>query len=210
MTVLKLVLCVIIGYALGNISTGILIGRTFGIKDVREAGSGSSGSTNVIRSLGLLPGILTVAGDFMKGFAAAFIGQAMCGTVGLLAGGIAAVVGHDFPALFDFRGGKGIVTSLGVIAVIEPWLAPALFGLQLAVAITTRYMSVGALTDMTAFPIVIALFYRERPDFWLLLTGAVVIAALAFFQHRGNIRRLIRGQERCFEVREILKRKPRF
>ena len=207
MFAIKLIVCALAGYALGNFSTGILVGKLFAHKDIREVGSGSSGSTNVIRSFGLLPGLLTVAGDFLKGLAAALIGQALCGTAGLLVCGIASVIGHDYPALFGFKGGKGIITSLGVILVIEPWLAPTLFLLELLIAVVTKYMSVGAIIIMLLFPAAIVFLFSQNPDFLLLLAGSLVISALAIFRHKANIVRLIQGKESRFEAEKILKSK---
>ena len=201
-----LLMSIMIGYALGSISTGVLVGKLFGIRDIRSTGSGSSGTTNVIRNAGITPGLLTLLGDFLKGYAAALIGRALFGSAGMLAGGIAAVVGHDFPAYFGFRGGKGIITSLGVIAVISPRLALFQFALQIAVVLITKYMSAGAIANMAALPFVIAFFFRDSADFGLLLPSSVIIAALAIFQHRGNIRRLIAGEERRFDIGELLQK----
>ena len=155
MKALGLLMSAVIGYALGSISTGILVGRLFGIKDIRNTASGSSGTTNVIRSAGFGPGILTLLGDFFKGYAAALAGRALFGSAGMLVGGIAAIAGHDFPVFFGFRGGKGIITSLGVIAVISPRLALFQFALQIVIVLITKYMSAGAIANMAALPFVI-------------------------------------------------------
>ena len=209
MKALGLLMSAVIGYALGSISTGILVGGLFGIKDIRCTESGSSGTTNVIRNAGFGPGILTLLGDFVKGYAAALAGRALFGSAGMLVGGIAAIAGHDFPVFFGFRGGKGIITSLGVIAVISPRLALFQFALQIVVVLITKYMSAGALANMAVLPFVMALFFRDRADFRLLMPASVIIAALAIFQHRGNIRRLFTGQERRFDITKLLKRRDR-
>ena len=203
MTTRTLILCAAIGYALGNISTGLLIGRAFGVQDIRKTGSGNAGTTNVLRSLGLLPSALTLLGDLLKGLAASLAGLALGGTAGLLTAGIAAVIGHDFPAAFGFKGGKGVATSLGVIIAVNPLLALAVFVLQLTVAALTGYMSVASLINAAAFPFLIVLLYRGSPEFVLLETGAVVISALALFGHRANIARLVKGRENKLDFDSI-------
>ncbi len=99
---LKYVLIAVVGYLLGNISVGILVAKLYGIKDIRKVGSGNAGSTNVLRNLGWLPSVLTLVGDCLKSFIAAQLGRCLAGDVGLLIGGTAAILGHDFPVFFKW------------------------------------------------------------------------------------------------------------
>ena len=122
--VIKCILAAVIGYLFGNIPSGVLIARIYGIGDIRKHGSGNTGTTNVLRTLGWLPSVLTLVGDCLKGYVACLIGKALCGDPGMLLAGLGAILGHDFPVFMGFKGGKGIATSLGLIIAINPWLAP--------------------------------------------------------------------------------------
>ena len=129
--VLKCILAALIGYAFGNIPSGVLISKIYGVRDIRKVGSGNSGTTNVLRNLGWLPSVLTLVCDCLKGWIACVIGRALGGDLGMLLGGFCAVLGHDFPVAMGFKGGKGIATSLGLIIAINPWLALALLAVLL-------------------------------------------------------------------------------
>ena len=201
--ILKYIISAVIGYALGNISSGLLIGKAFGLKDIRKVGSGNAGTTNVLRNLGWLPSVLTLVGDCLKGLVACVIGRALGGDLGMLIGGLASIVGHDFPAAFGFKGGKGIATSLGVILAIDPRLALALLAVQIVAVALTRYMSVASLITTVAFPVLTALLYRQRESYSLLVIFSIAMSALSLFGHRGNIVRLLRGEENKLDFKRI-------
>ncbi|MDY3026903.1 MAG: glycerol-3-phosphate acyltransferase, partial [Candidatus Faecivicinus sp.] len=126
MHVIWIFLSAIIAYGFGMIPVGELIAKAYGRHDLRKTGSGNTGTTNVLRTLGWLPSILTLVGDATKGAIAALIGRALGGETGMLIAGLFAVLGHDFPAHAKFRGGKGMATSLGVTIIICPPVAPFL------------------------------------------------------------------------------------
>ena len=201
--VLKFIAIAVIGYLLGNISSGFLVAKAFGLKDIRKHGSGNSGTTNVLRTLGWLPSILTLIGDCLKGLAACLIGRWLAGDAGMLVGGLAAILGHDFPVFLGFKGGKGIATSLGLIIAIDPWLALALLAVQIIAVAVTRYMSVASLITTVAFPVFTAILYRQRESYTLLIIAACIASALSLFGHRGNILRLIRGEENKLDFKRI-------
>ena len=200
---LKCILAGIIGYLLGNISSGVLISKGFGIRDIRRHGSGNSGTTNVLRTLGWLPSVLTLICDCLKGFVACVIGRALGGDPGMLIGGFCAVLGHDYPVFFGFKGGKGIATSLALIIAINPWLALAELITVIVVVAVTRYMSVASLVTTVAFPVFVAILCRGRENFWLFMAFAIAASALSLFQHRSNIQRLIRGEENRLDFEKI-------
>ena len=201
--VLKCILSAIIGYLLGNISSGVLISKIYGIRDIRKHGSGNSGTTNVLRTLGWLPSVLTLVCDCLKGFVACMVGKALGGDLGMLIGGFCAILGHDFPVFFGFKGGKGIATSLGLIIAINPWIALAELLVQIIAVAITRYMSIASLITTVAFPIVTGILCRGRANYGLFLGTACVAAALSLFGHRGNIQRLIRGEENRLDFAKI-------
>ena len=203
--IIKYILSAVIGYILGNIPSGVLIARGFGINDVRKYGSGNSGTTNVLRTVGWLPSVLTLVCDCLKGWVACVIGRALGGDLGMLLGGFFAVVGHDFPATMGFRGGKGIATSLALIIAIHPWLALAELVAVIVVVAVTRYMSIASLIAAVAFPVFTAILCRGREHYGLFLLFSIMASALAIFQHRSNIKRLIRGEENRLDFGKISK-----
>ena len=205
MTILKCILSAIIGYLLGNIPCGILIGRAFGIKDVRKHGSGNSGTTNVLRTAGWVPSVLTLFFDCLKGYIGCMIGRALAGDLGMLLGGFFAVVGHDFPVFMGFKGGKGIATSLALILAINPWLGWAELLTEIVVVAITRYMSIASIVTAIAFPVFTAILCRGRENYGLFVLFAIMAAALALFQHRGNIQRLMKGEENRLDFAKITK-----
>jgi len=199
----KIILAAVIGYLLGCIPTGVLVAKIYGVRDIRTLGSGNSGTTNVLRNLGWLPSVLTLVGDCLKGYVACLIGRQLSGDAAMLAGGLCAILGHDFPVFMGFKGGKGIATSLGLIIAINPWLALALLAVQIVAVALTRYMSVASLITTVAFPILVIFTERGRENFPLFLGAACVASALSLFGHRGNIQRLIRGEENRLDFVKI-------
>lgn len=199
----KIILCAVIGYLLGCIPSGVLISKIYGVRDIRKHGSGNSGTTNVLRTLGWLPSVLTLVCDCLKGYVACLIGRQLGGDAGMLTGGLCAILGHDFPAFMGFRGGKGIATSLGLIIAINPWLALALLAVQIIAVALTRYMSVASLITTVAFPVLVAFTERGRENFPLFLGAACVASALSLFGHRGNIQRLVKGEENRLDFSKI-------
>ncbi len=201
--VIKCILAAVIGYLLGNIPSGVMIAKVYGIADIRKHGSGNTGTTNVLRTLGWLPSVLTLVSDCLKGYVACLMGKALCGDPGMLLAGLGAILGHDFPVFMGFKGGKGIATSLGLIIAINPWLALALLVVQIAAVALTRYMSVASLITTVAFPIVTAILCRGRDNYGLFLGTACIASALSLFGHRSNIQRLIRGEENRLDFKKI-------
>ncbi|MBQ3303144.1 MAG: glycerol-3-phosphate 1-O-acyltransferase PlsY [Clostridia bacterium] len=201
----KIILSAVLGYLLGCIPTGVLVAKIYGVRDIRTLGSGNSGTTNVLRNLGWLPSVLTLVGDCLKGYVACLIGKQLGGDAGMLAGGLCAILGHDFPVFMGFKGGKGIATSLGLIIAINPWLALALLAVQIIAVALTRYMSVASLITTVAFPILVCFTERGRENFPLFLGAACIASVLSLFGHRGNIQRLIRGEENRLDFVKICK-----
>ena len=199
----KCILAAVLGYLLGNIPSGVLISKIYGIRDIRKHGSGNTGTTNVLRTLGWLPSVLTLVCDCLKGYLASLIGMWLGGDLGMLLGGVCAILGHDFPATMGFKGGKGIATSLGLIIAISPWLALAELVVQIIAVAITHTMSIASLITTVAFPVVTAITERGRANYDLFLGAACVTAALSLFGHRSNIQRLIRGEENRLDFAKI-------
>ena len=191
------------GYLLGNISSGILIAKAFGVGDIRKVGSGNAGTTNVLRNLGWLPSVLTLAGDCLKGLIAALIGKWLGGEVGLIIGGTCAVLGHDFPAAFRFKGGKGVTTYLGLILILDWRIAVILTVIVLAVVAITRYMSVGSILACFLYPAMVVIFRAGKPHYAVYVLSAFFAGALTLFQHRANLVRLVQKKENRLDFKKI-------
>jgi len=200
---LKYVLIAVIGYLLGNVSVGILIARLYGIRDIRKVGSGNAGTTNVLRNLGWVPSVLTLTGDCLKGLIAALIGKWIAGDIGLLIGGNAAVLGHDFPVFFKFKGGKGIATNLGLILVLNPWIAVGLTIAVLIVVGISRYMSLGSIMACFAYPALVAILMRGHAHYAACVGFGIFAGALALYCHRSNVARLLKGNENRLDFKKI-------
>ena len=198
---LKIILSIVIGYALGNVSTGLIISKLGSGMDIRDAGSGNAGATNVLRTLGWMPSLLTFVGDALKGVIAALIGMWLCGHTGIICGGIASIIGHNWPAAFGFKGGKGISTSFGVILVLQPYDAPWLL-LVMAIALYfTKTVSIGSICAAATYAIIniFQTMLSNTPVF----VFSVIVAAMAIFQHRANISRLIKHNENSLDFKKI-------
>ncbi len=203
MDVLKWILCAVVGYLLGNFATGITVGKVFGI-DIRETGSKNAGTTNVLRTLGWMPSLLTFLGDALKGVIAALIGKWLMGgnIYGAYVAGIAVILGHNWPVFYHFRGGKGIATSFGVILAVHPLIALGLLLWQIVVVAITKYMSVASITGAVVF--FVAVLVRCWGD-WLQIVMALIVSILAIFSHRANIGRLMRHEENRLDFSKINK-----
>ena len=198
---LKIILSIVIGYALGNVSTGLIISKLGSGMDIRDAGSGNAGATNVLRTLGWMPSLLTFVGEALKGVIAALIGMWLCGQTGIICGGIASIIGHNWPAAFGFKGGKGISTSFGVILVLQPYDAPWLL-LVMAIALYfTKTVSIGSICAAATYAIIniFQTMLSNTPVF--VFSG--IVAAMAIFQHRANISRLIKHNENSLDFKKI-------
>ena len=195
---LSVLLAALISYLLGNINGAVIISRLIGKKDVREQGSGNAGLTNFLRMYGPTTAILVVVIDVLKAVGACIAGKLLLapygyGQEGLLLGGLAVNLGHDFPALLGFRGGKGVLCGI-TAAFMADWQCALLVIVVFALCLwLSRYVSLssilGALTFVITFPIV------HRQNVLLAVMGAV-LGLFIIFMHRSNISRLLKGTER--------------
>ncbi len=179
-------------YLLGSVSSAILISRLLGLPDPRTEGSRNPGATNVLRLGSKLGAVLTLAGDIAKGVLPVLATRWILDEPVLLAlAALGAFLGHLFPVYFRFEGGKGVATALGVLAAIDWQLASILIATWLVVAAVFRYSSLAALVTAAAAPVY--LFWLTGEPVFVAL--GVVLAALLFFRHSENIRRLLCGNE---------------
>ena len=143
--IVRIILTVVIGYLLGNFSTGVMLSRRRGGEDIRKKGSGNAGATNMLRVKGRSLAVLTLLGDMVKGMAGVWVGWLLVGgDLGGLIGGFSAVVGHDFPVFLGFKGGKGIATSFGALLIMYPLQSLLLLLTFIVIVALTHYVSVGS------------------------------------------------------------------
>lgn len=190
-------LAAVIGYALGGIPFGVIVGRLAGVGDVRQYGSGKIGFTNSLRTMGAKWAMLVVVGDVTKGACAVLIGRFIFDepAAGAVAGA-AAVLGHIYPALAGFRGGRGVATAFGAFLAVSPIVALAVLGVSLAILAAFRYASLMSVTGVFAgFVIVGVLALMGRLDWYYFVLFAVPTMLLVEVSHIGNIKRLLAGTE---------------
>ena len=184
-------------YFLGNHNGAICVSLMMG-DDVRSHGSGNAGLTNFIRNYGVNRAFLVIAIDVFKAILACHIGGLVFDPLGyrlegMTLGGVAVMLGHDFPALQGFKGGKGILSGWFIAFTID-WRIGALIGVVFFAAyLLTQYVSLGSVLAAATFGIGFAVFHHDSP--WVM-AGGIFMAALTLYQHRGNIVRLVKGEER--------------
>lgn len=219
-----LIFCVI-AYLLGSINFAIIFTKIFSHTDVREHGSGNAGMTNVMRTSGKLPGVLTFLGDFLKGTVAVLLGKYLFEKLALViypvtsgtdmidryinpnivafVVAIFCLVGHMFPVFFGFKGGKGVATIVGCAAAFQPMTALICFVLFLVLTLTTKIVSISSIIAVTAAIPCVYIFF-ERTDNYILFGShqelaatflMAIMSAMVILKHKSNIKRLINGTE---------------
>ncbi|HEU0265881.1 MAG TPA: glycerol-3-phosphate 1-O-acyltransferase PlsY [Geobacterales bacterium] len=184
-------------YLLGSVPTGLLIARAKGGVDIRTAGSGNIGATNVYRTMGRTAGVITLMADAVKGFLPVFAAQMLdFPPIWIAAIGLAAFLGHVFTVFLRFKGGKGVATGLGVFLAASPLAVLSSLAIFIIVVLVWRYISLGSILAAAVTPIFILLFTHSGT---LTLMGTV-IAAIIIVKHHENIRRLVAGTESKFKA----------
>lgn len=194
---LRIVICVIACYLLGSVNGAIIVSKARMHEDVRQKGSGNAGLTNFLRSYGGWLTLLVVVIDMGKVVAGCLFAQYFLKEidppVARMIAGVAVQVGHIFPVFFGFHGGKGVLCT-GTLAIVMNWkIACIAFALFLITFFATRYVSLGSFVGVVSFAIMLILQYHD--NLWVCLLMAAMVV-LVFFMHRGNIKRLLHGQER--------------
>jgi glycerol-3-phosphate acyltransferase PlsY len=188
------ILLIVSAYLLGSVPTGYILGSLAGV-DVRTAGSGNVGATNVARVVGKGRGALTLALDVGKGWLAVFVSlQLKVSLVCVVLVAMAVFLGHLYPIFLRFRGGKGVATALGIFLALAPLVTLILMGIFAAVVAPSRIVSLGSLVAALAAPLILWLFAEPAA----VVTMGCFIAAMIIWRHRGNIQRLLAGTEPKF------------
>jgi len=193
---MALVIAMVAGYLIGSVSFAVLVSRSLGLDDPRSYGSGNPGATNVLRSGNRKAALLTLVGDTLKGAVAVWLARALAGVLGLdplgvMLVGVAAFVGHLYPVFHRFAGGKGVATAAGVLLAIAPLHGLAVVSTWLIIAYFFRYSSLAALVAAVFAPLYWVFLFGTGPTVW----PVVAMSALLLWRHRGNIAKLLRGEE---------------
>lgn len=200
---------VILAYLLGSINFAVIFSKLLKHNDIRESGSGNAGTTNVMRVNGFLPGALTFIFDALKGFAACEIGlvifeEYVTGDAtsiwslpyaGAYFCAVACIIGHIFPLFFKFRGGKGVATCVGIFSVCCPVAIIAGLVVFTVVTVVSRYVSLGSLVATVVVITLATVFRNAETPAVIQIICCVIMAALIYYKHIGNIKRLIKGTE---------------
>ena len=215
--VIMLIIALVVSYLIGSINFALIVSKIFVKKDVRKMGSGNAGMTNVIRTVGIVPGIITFVGDFGKGLAAPliakfllfpyiaenapdFIANFLTPEYGVYFCGFLCIIGHAYPIFFGFRGGKGVSTSIAVLFCINWIVATFVLTTFLVLFLITKIISIGSVLGAVEFPIFNFLInYNKGLDtieLVYIVVLSVAIASLVFLKHKDNIIRLNKGEEK--------------
>ncbi len=197
-----ILLIVICSYLSGNISVSRIIAKSKH-DDITKRGSGNPGSTNVLRSYGLKWGILNLVLDMLKAIIPCLIVLLVSNNIMLVyIAGLSVTIGHVFPIVFKFKGGKGIATLIGVFSVTNPIATLIVFFVAFLLFLVCKYMSVASFLCITVLCITEGFKAKTltTPDRWVVLIILFVIAVLTFWSHRSNIKRLILGKENKIDL----------
>lgn len=211
MTYLLHAIALIIGYLIGNISFARIISKRLN-NDITKQGSGNPGSMNMLRTFGFKVGILNLFLDSLKGAVSALIGFFIFGgnmsniqsIIGIYVGGLGAVIGHNFPVFYKFKGGKGVACILGIYAVANPLWSLIAFAISFVYLYFFDYGAVASFLFITILTVLEALKYNSVPEMTVLL---FILFFLTWFMHRENIARLLWGKERKVNLAKALKKK---
>ena len=198
------IIIAIVAYAIGSINFSVIFSRKFAGFDVREKGSGNAGTTNMLRSVGKKAALITLICDILKGVVsigvAILIGNIVGGDVNrallVQIAGVAVILGHTYPIFFEFKGGKGIATSLGILLLTNWQIGLICLVFALVLMVLTKMVSVGSMAAAVLYP-VLTLFiggehYIVSGNYFIF---SVIIAVIVIFNHRANVKRLLNGTE---------------
>jgi glycerol-3-phosphate acyltransferase PlsY len=200
---ITVILIAFAAYLLGSIPFGLLLAKLFSGGDVRKAGSGNIGATNVMRVAGPLAGILTLVFDTAKGAAAVWLAGRVTNesATWMMVAGFVVLLGHCFPVWLKFKGGKGVATALGVFLALCPLAAVSALLLFLICVAYWRYVSLGSVAAAAAMPLLIYFLWAPHHAPPIIIdVGTLAITLLVIYKHDGNLQRLVEGTEPRFSL----------
>src|SRR5271170_737093 len=195
----------VVAYLLGSVPFGLLVGGVLGGKDVRKAGSGNIGATNVSRVAGPFAGILTLVLDAAKGAVAVLAAGRLTddSATWMMVAGLLALLGHCYPLWLHFKGGKGVATAAGVFLVLCPLAMFSALTIFILVVIFWRFVSLGSLAAAAAIPLLMYFLWapHHAPPLAVIF-GSLAISSLVIYKHDANMQRLVTGTEAKFSFRK--------
>lgn len=194
----SILIAVLAAYLLGNLNGAVCMSSLLANDDVRKHGSGNAGLTNFVRNYGAVKGLAVFAIDAGKTVVACLVAGLLlkpfeCQLTGMALGGLCVMFGHAFPALLGFKGGKGILSGLFVAVVVDWRIALIILAVFILVYVITKYVSLASILASLAFAVCFAVFHYD--NLFVMIAG-IVMGCLTIFMHRGNIVRLVKGEER--------------
>jgi glycerol-3-phosphate acyltransferase PlsY len=197
---------IVAAYLLGSVNFAVIVSRIYAKDDVRKHGSGNAGMTNILRTYGKGPAAVTAVGDLLKSVAAIFLARwlfARAGITEIDAGyiaGLFVILGHVYPLYFGFKGGKGVITTLGVMLLVNPLVFAIILVVFVAPVFITRIVSLSSVLGAIAYPVLTGIvgYFRGTPSLWFSTGSSAVYSAMVLYSHRGNIKRLLKGEEPRF------------
>ena len=194
----NIIITIFTAYMLGNLNGAFLMGYRVAGEDIRKKGSGNAGLTNFIRNYGPSPAVMVIVTDMGKAALACMVGGGLLAPfgheiAGRALGGLSVNLGHAFPALLGSRGGKGILSGVTVALCLDWRIGLFVFGIFLVAYWLTHYVSLGSVLSSGSFGFIYAFFHRDEK--FAVIVG-FCLSALIVWLHRGNIVRLLKGQER--------------
>ena len=196
--ILMSLLAATLSYLLGCISTGLILADRSGVK-IREMGSKSTGASNVLRTMGMKSGLITFLGDFLKAILACWISSLLlpASTFGIngfgaMLGGLFAIIGHNWPVFYGFKGGKGVACSVAIVFFVNPLWGGISIAACIAVIAITRFISLGSITMLLCYMVLMNISFQGQ---WFPCVWTLVLFVLCVYRHRANIRRLLNGTE---------------
>ncbi|MFC1809685.1 glycerol-3-phosphate 1-O-acyltransferase PlsY [Candidatus Omnitrophota bacterium] len=203
MAIVSKIMFLILSYLLGACPNGYIIAKVVKNVDIRQCGSGNVGATNVFRVVGKRWGLLALLCDIAKGVLAVCLWKYVTTIVDgpelsqrfLFLCGVVAIMGHNWTIFLNFKGGKGVSTTLGVLLGLFPVTVLIATAVALSLIWITHYVSVGSIIGALIFPIIFAIKNRSMDDFPFFMVVILIIAVMIIVKHRGNIKRLLKGEE---------------
>lgn len=194
----SILIAVLASYLLGNLNGAVCMSALLAHDDVRNHGSGNAGLTNFVRNYGAVKGLAVFAVDAFKTVIACLLGGLLlksydCQLLGMTIGGLSVMVGHAFPALLGFKGGKGILSGLFVAVVVDWRIALIILAIFALIYATTKYVSLASILASAVFAGCFVIFHHDN---LAVMIGGILMGSLTIFMHRSNIVRLVKGQER--------------
>lgn len=183
---------ILVSYLIGSIPSGLILGKQIWHTDLREHGSHNIGATNAFRTLGKNAALLIFACDAVKGAFGVWLGGYLIGTpLALVIGGICAIIGHNWPIFLGFKGGRGVATGLGVIAMLVPTITAIVFATWAVIVYLTRYVSLASIVATACVPVWMIVLGEQTE----VIVFGVIAALFVIVRHKANIMRLISGTE---------------